>query len=656
MPHLFPSWWWQNEGALVEIARSGLFQPGLLIRWTAQNLLLSAPVWAADFLAGAAVLNLLERRRGGRLPLPLYAAAALALGAGLAGLAIFLTGAAGLLKPAAPAVLTALAGLAGAGVLARTGGWRRARACLGWLKPHRPGLWALALGALFGFLFLLLAADLMMPVLEFDSTMYHMRAARHYRETESLAYSGTIRYNAHPHLSVLLYLRHWSILGEDGPAKLENLEFLAILALVMVYAARAWRWPAGWPLAALFVLSSPLFLLIAHIEYADLALAAWLGAAAALLFHHLRRGSAAALVAGGLALGFAAAGKLQGLVLAACLLGGFAMGALAARRKPVAVLRALLLLGGLVALSGAGWWLRSWIHTGSPAFPFLAGGHPDAVATFIINRSYGLGHDWRAFLLLPWRMLTGPAWAFADATVFGLPGLLLIAAGLAALLRRRAWPAPEILFLATACAAYVGFWFATGQVMRYLTSILAPMAMLFVWALARAGLARHRRLAGAAIVLLAVPVVYESLLTAIVFRRGILPPVTYAQKEITLAGTLPYYTAVQEINRRATPSDKTYLLFCEECGYYLNTGSAGDWHGDFRYDLFRAPDLSAARMVDRLKRAGFRWVLVSRSAARRAAPMFEWPFADSAFVRPEVALPGGHAVYAGGGYAVFQLW
>ena len=219
----------------------------------------------------------------------------------------------------------------------------------------------------------------------------------------------------------------------------------------------------------LLVASSPVFLFIAQLEYADLALAAYFSVAAALLFHHVRRGGSASLAAGALVLGIAASIKLQGLVLAACACAGLAVSWLAARRRLVPLVRALAMIAALVAVCGAGWWLRSWIHTGSPAYPFFAGPNADVRDTFLINRSYGLGHGWRAFLLLPWHMLVGPYTAFADSAVFGMAGLLLVAAAAVAILLRRARPTPDVLFLGATCAAFGLLWFQTGQVMRYLT-------------------------------------------------------------------------------------------------------------------------------------------------------------------------------------------
>jgi hypothetical protein len=193
MPHLMPRLWWENEKVLAELVHSPLFQPWLLARWTAQNVLLSVPVWAADFLFGAAVLRIFERRGGGPLPAPLRAAAALAVGSGLSGLTLFLLGSAHILTRAAILAPTVGAAVAGAALLHLYRGWRGVRACGLLMKPRRPGPRALALGLLFGFLLVMLLADLMLPVMEFDSTMYHMRAARHYLETASISYDATIR-------------------------------------------------------------------------------------------------------------------------------------------------------------------------------------------------------------------------------------------------------------------------------------------------------------------------------------------------------------------------------------------------------------------------------------------------------------------------------
>ena len=171
------------------------------------------------------------------MPPALRAAASLAIGSGLSGLALFLLGAAGLLRPAVPAALMAVWGIAGALALHRMHGWRWSLSFARLFRPRRPSPWTLFTGLLFGFLALIMLAGLMLPVMEFDSTMYHMRAARQYRETArwlSTTTSATTPTRTSPYCSTCGSGR---FSGEDGLAKLANLEFLLMLVLVLVYAA-----------------------------------------------------------------------------------------------------------------------------------------------------------------------------------------------------------------------------------------------------------------------------------------------------------------------------------------------------------------------------------------------------------------------------------
>jgi hypothetical protein len=631
-----------------------LFDSWLLVRWMAQSLVLGALILVADLVAGSAVIRLLDLRGRARLPGALRAAAAVALGAGLAGLALLWLGLAGRLTPAAPLAVTGAFSAAGAAVLTWLGAWRQTFSFAGaLLPPRRQRRVALLLVALVALPCGLLVVDLMAPVLEFDSTTYHMTAARLYRETGAVGYFGALRYNAHPQLSVLLLLRHWSILGDDALAKLVNLEYGFMILLCLVYAARELGWKAGWIPGALFVLSSPLVAWVAELEYADLPLAAYFTVGGCLLFHQLRRRAETTVLAG-LVLGLAASIKLQGHVIAACLGAGFAAVTMAGRRDLWPAARRLALVGLLIALVCGGWWLRSWIHTGSPAYPFFVRNHPEVGAILRQDGTYGRGHDLGAFLKIPWHMLVGPPEAFADPFVFGPAGLLLLAAGAAAAVRTRRGPPREIVFLLCSLAPYLLFWFFTSQVMRYLVSLLPLAAVLFLWLLVRAGAARRVPLA-AALVLAVLP--FNSVrLASRVFRTPILPVVTRAERQQALAAVLPYYYAVREVNRLAQPGDRTYLMFCEDCKYYTRTPGWGDWYGERNYAWLQEGTASAADVVARLKAAGFRWVVVSRDRARRAASVFGWDFAHSAFVDPEIDLAGAKTVVSDRGFAVFQLW
>ena len=183
------------------------------------------------------------------------------------------------------------------------------------------------------------AMDLMMPVLEFDSAMYHMSAAKLYRETGSLPYHDGIRFNAQPQLPVLLYLRQWFLLGDDCLLKLANVELSLILLLTLLAAARELAWRDSWVLGALFVAASPVMCWVTKIEYADLALTAYFGLGSILLYRQLRLRRFRLAWPTGLALGFAGACKYQGLVLVGFALAAYLLGAAVARVPPRQIIR-----------------------------------------------------------------------------------------------------------------------------------------------------------------------------------------------------------------------------------------------------------------------------------------------------------------------------
>jgi len=302
-----PRWWMENTAQLWRaLASTPASWPQLAV-WLAWNAGIASLVIAADYFTGAAILTRWRRV----YPLTLETAASVVLGAGVHGFLLFWIGLGGGLREWVPPALLVALGIAGALLV----GKKRARRA--WASLRAPGLggWAaLALAPAA----LIHLCDLSTPVIEFDSVLYHMRAARHYLETGSLAYNGAFRYNAHPQWNVLLLLRQWTVTGADWTAKFANLEWTVVLYAVALYAARAARWRRGWIAAAAFLLSSPILWWIAKVEYADFALAACSAAATAMLFHRLRR-PGAPLAPAGLVLGCVASTKLVGHVVAAAM-------------------------------------------------------------------------------------------------------------------------------------------------------------------------------------------------------------------------------------------------------------------------------------------------------------------------------------------------
>ncbi len=618
---MIPPWFAHNSTILLHDITAGSFDLWLLARWTMQSIFLSLLVFLADLLLGSAILRVCRVR----LPARLRGAAAIATGAGASAVLILVLGI--LRRILFPWVLGLTIASALAGIwllLSKRGRWY----VFGFAATLRSRWWLLvAPVAVFHTL------SLLMPVMEFDATMYHQASARWYEETHRLAFNDSIRFNAQPHLPVLLFLRHRILFGEDMLVKLVNVEFALVLYLALAHFARRLRISSAWPV--LFLLCSPAFVWIAQLDYVDFAMTVWFAAAVVLLIERRPAIGIAAFV-----LGCAAASKLQGTVMAGILGASY----LLYRRD----WRRVAALAAGVALLSLPWWLRSFRHTGSPIAPFFLPGNPESQYLFELSRKYGDGRDAIALLKLPWNAVAASPLVFADVFAMGPVLALGVAAGTLAIYRRKR-PSAQTVFLSAVFFAYFLFWFRTGQVMRYLAAALPLLAMLVASAVAATRLPRWL-LAPLAVAAFAI-----SLLPSAMIRYRTLPPVRYKDKEGFLYSHLPYYSAARELRRVAHPAERTYLWFAEEARYYVPTRSTGDWFGPMRYGAIGASQEPASSMVGRIQEAGFNYLLIDRRLATHFGTYGE-PWLSSGLVRQGGPLPAGlQPLYSDDRYALFRL-
>lgn len=182
--------------------------------------------------------------------------------------------------------------------------------------------------------------------------------------------------------------------------------------------------------------------------------------------------------------GFAASCKLPGVVIP--LLGGAVIVYLCVRARSGARATAGALLGfGAVAfLVVAPWYLRAFVWTGNPVYPFLPGlfGANAEYADLWVNLGhYGTGRGLLDFVLAPWRLVT--AGDLFERAQFLSPIPLL----LGPVILWRARHVGERQWLVAFAAAYFVSWFASAHVARYLVP-LAPLlaalcadALLALW-------------------------------------------------------------------------------------------------------------------------------------------------------------------------------
>lgn len=627
----FPDWWLLNFQTLLVQLEDPAFSAALLTRYALQALLTSLPIFIADYLFGLAILSLLKLN----LAKGLKHASALALGAGAAALGLFLFGSLGRLTFKGLLAFTILEAVIGLAFI-----WRDLKLP----RFRRAYLWAIPA-------LIIVIPDLMLPILEYDSTMYHMASARYYMDQQKILYHEGIRFNAQPHMPVMLYMRQWWLTGDANIVKLVNLEYLAILLGLFSWMARRYRIPLGLLAATALVFGSPIFGYIARQEYADLALTTWLTAGLCLL---LRARTNNTLIAAGLLLGCAGASKLQGLLVAACFIAADLLIHFLSKRNFRQTLQRAAILGSAVTAVGVAWWFRGWRFTGSPFYPFLSDS-PDVKALFQVNAGYGVGRDLLTFLATPWNMITVPPERYADLFRFGPSCLILLAIGALALTLRRNKIDSATWVAILGSLLFTILWFRSGQVMRYEACLLPIWALLLLASLARLNWRN------AAVPTLLLPLLLSStLLTSNVIRYGVPPPVTWPATQFVLGAVLPYYRATQAAGKVVKKNEMVYTWFCEDIRAYSPGKSYGDWFGGYTYtwlgNVHTGPRITdPALMIARLKSTGFKFIIVDRKRAENGGTIYGGAFRESGIVKPFVTVPGTETVFDDGRYAVFRL-
>src|ERR1051325_2170475 len=213
------------------------------------------------------------------------------------------------------------------------------------------------------------------PPAQWDATMYHLPYAKAFAKEHAVVFVDTLCFPLFPQLNEMLFAG-MLLLYDDVAAQMVELLALATTALLLYTWARRWCSARSGMLSVAFLLGSPIAIFLGTSAYVDAGLALFV--VAALLFWETWRETEALqwLMLSAAAAGFAAGTKYHGLVLAAELL------IATATRKNV---RAVAMFVLIAALSGGAHYVRAWVWTGNPLFPFF-------------TRIFG-DNEWRGSLL-----------------------------------------------------------------------------------------------------------------------------------------------------------------------------------------------------------------------------------------------------------------
>ena len=428
--------------------------------------------------------------------------------------------------------------------------------------------------------------------LEWDAISYHLAGPKRYLTEGRIYYIPDDHHTNFPFTWQMIYMTMLS-LGSISGAKLCHWICLVFLCLSMLTFAHR-HFPDKRPMggiAALVLASTPMLFWEATTAYIDLStmLFVWLSiyALTNATTRIENKLSVPWLVISAFCMGFALGTKATVLVFwGMSLLGIVFWHKIVHKTWAKESIPHAIIWGGIALAIGLPWYLKSFLYTGDPVYPFgfnLFHGHYwNAQATLEYTTEqgkFGMGKDPLSALLAPWHVTnetlylteytqsTGRRFIFTEYTILGLSpvylGILFVLPLLISLKK-----IPQSLVSLLLFSLGVGAtWFFQMQQTRYLLPALPELAIVAAWVMGETGkIARS-----ACYTLLASITVW----TLYIGGTQITLPATYTLKQTTseyIKNDLSigkYLSCCLWINEN-TPKNAKVALFDDTRGFYLD--------------------------------------------------------------------------------------
>lgn len=361
----------------------------------------------------------------------------------------------------------------------------------GWLQwcssPMKPGLQerCSSWDRLASFLLILcLAAGLLLtltPEIGKDALIYHLAVPKLFLKHHGFYFIPGNIFSNYPLHSEMLFLIGLFL---QGDILSKGMHFLVLLCILlgmdqfMRYRMKRHDFPA---LSLLIFCTIPSVFLISHMAYNDLFVTFY-SVAAVFAFinwvHNVERGW---LILSGVFTGLAMASKYTALLLP--FLG--CLGILWAVRHhhfPVRkILRFLLLYGLILILWGSPFYIKNWIVTGNPFYPFIysifggAGWEPEQARLYdFFVQNMGMGRAFLDYVLLPWNLSFHAK--MGSPHFDGIIGPIFITTLPFAMGIRKL--EGDLKIMAVYCVFMFLFWAFSAQLIRYLIPIFPFLAIV----------------------------------------------------------------------------------------------------------------------------------------------------------------------------------
>ena len=359
-------------------------------------------------------------------------------------------------------------------------------------------------------------------------------------------------------------------------------------------------------------MSTPVVFWEAGVAYADITTALYLTLAAYAFLNWETSLSTKWLVICGLMGSFALSTKVIALIPLAVLCFWVLIKSLRADGV-LKALRYLFLMGAIILVAGSPWYIKSYIYTGNPVYPFLYnifGGKYWSQAAAEAYRSsqlaFGMGRGLKELLMLPWNISIHGYHFFDSPQFIGLLGIAFI--GLIPLYFITNKRYKSLPLLGTTAGLFIVAWFFLMQQSRYLIGIL-PMLAIIAGAVVQSANEEWRFGRYAVNLFVAISVIPTIIVGYLLAQQTIPVLLGHRSEKEYLASSLDVYPAESWINE-FVPENEGIVLLDEVRGFYLDRkyiwGNPGH-HEVIPWQTFT----NGSDMVNWFRAHGYTYILIN---------------------------------------------
>lgn len=451
------------------------------------------------------------------------------------------------------------------------------------------------------------------PEIGKDALIYHLAVPKLFIEHHGFYFiEGNIFAN-YPLFGEMLYIVGLILQGDILAKGIPFILLLFILLGMGLFIRRRIGKDSFPYLAMLILISVPSVFITAHMAYNDFFVTYYCLGAVFAFISWSEQNDRGWLILCGLFSGLAVACKYTALLLP--FLG--ALGVLWSARsrklhtKEAAQNISMYLI--FLVLAGSPFYIKNWVITGNPVYPFLfsifggAGWEPGQARLYdLFVHTLGMGKEPLDYLLLPWNVslrakmdslqfdgILGPVFLILLPFVFGL---------------RK--PGRPIAIILVYCACTLLFWAFSAQQIRYLIPVLPFLSILTVFILSYY---RDRKgISAILIILISASLMFNFYYAARDFLKIRPLGVVFGleSRDDFLKRSIPSYGMYSYVNRQLPPNAKVFLIYMKNYGFLCNR----DFYSDAMFESYTLQKiLSSSRNLqeirEALKKMGFTHIM-----------------------------------------------